>query len=84
MSRRRGSLLSTLQAFGLMLAFCLVSIAATGLVIEGAMLGAGLFLVYRLGVVRTLLTRHHRVGIGLSRDGDFAGALDAFRRSEAF
>lgn len=76
--------MSTLQAFGLMLAFCLLSIAATRLVIEGAVLGAGLFLVYRLGVVRMLLTRHHRVGIGLSRDGDFAASLAAFQRSEAF
>lgn len=67
-----------------MLAFCLVSIAFTSLVIEGALIGAGLFLVYRLGVVRMVLTRHHRVGIGLSRDGDFAGALAAFQKSEAF
>ncbi|MFT5679947.1 MAG: hypothetical protein ACI8RZ_000852 [Myxococcota bacterium] len=72
------------QAFGLMLVFCLLGIAFTERVIEGALLGAGLFLVYRLGVVRMVLTRHHRVGIGLSRDGDFAGSLAAFQRSETF
>ena len=35
-------------------------------------------------MVRLLLTRHHRTGIGLSRDGQFAEALAAFERSEAF
>jgi tetratricopeptide (TPR) repeat protein len=81
---RRGVAWGTAQVFGLMLAFGLLGIAITGLVIEGALLGAGLFLVYRLGIVRMVLTRHHRVGIGLSRDGDLAGSLAAFQRSEAF
>ena len=84
MSKRRGAGLGTLQAFGLMSMFCLISIAVTGFVLEGAFLGAGLFLVYRLGVVRMLLTRHHRDGIGLSRDGNYTDALAAFQRSEVF
>ena len=74
----------TLQSFALMLVFCLLGVAATSLVIEGALVGTGVFLIYRLGVVRLILTRHHRTGIGLSRDGDYRKALVAFQRSEAF
>ena len=84
MRPRRSAAWGTAQAFGLMLAFSLLGIVFTSLVIEGALIGAGLFLVYRLGVVRMVLTRHHRVGIGLSRDGDMAGALAAFQRSQVF
>ncbi len=79
MRSRRGAAWGTAQAFGLMLVFSLLGIVFTRLVIEGALIGTGLFLVYRLGVVRTVLTRHHRAGIGLSRDGDMAGHCSSSR-----
>ncbi|MEL6345181.1 MAG: tetratricopeptide repeat protein [Myxococcota bacterium] len=81
---RIGSTRGTLQTLGLMTAFCLMAIVLTGgRIVDGAILGGGLFLIYRIGVVRMILCRHHRDGVGRSRDGDFPGALEAFRRSEA-
>lgn len=81
---RIGTAQGTAKTFALMMGFCLLGLVLTGgRVIEGAIIGFGTFLIYRIGVVRMILCRNHRAGIGLSRDGDFAGALHAFTRSEA-
>ena len=70
------------QAMALMVAFGLLGIALTGgHVLEGAMAGTLVFLVYRLGLVRAVLCSAHRRGVRLVRDGDLQAALMAFEES---
>ncbi|MFT4979097.1 MAG: hypothetical protein ACI8S6_005007 [Myxococcota bacterium] len=76
------SMRGNLQAVGLMVAFSFLGIILTGgRVVEGALSGALLFLVYRIVLVGMVLCRAHRRGINLTRDGDFPGALAAFKQS---
>ncbi len=81
---RSASTRGTVQSFGLMLAFSAFWVLATTRVIEGALLGAGLFLVYRLVIVRWWVCRHHRRGIDRTRAGRLEDALHAFVESERF
>ena len=84
MTARTGSMSGTLQAFGLMVAMSLLGVIFSGgYVVEGAAAGLAAFLLYRVVVVRMVLCRHHRRGIGLSVDGHYAEALAAFSESEA-
>lgn len=72
----------SIQSLALMMVFCLSGIAATGgRVIEGALAGAFVFLVYRLILVGMVFCRDHRRGINLTREGDLQGALSAFEQS---
>lgn len=73
-----------LQAFALMVLFSFGGVVATGgRVVEGALAGAFMFLIYKIVVVGMVLCREHRLGINLTRDGQFSDALAAFQRSEA-
>lgn len=81
---RTGGVRGSLHAFGLVgVASLLGVLLSGGYVIHGAAAGLVAFLVYRVVVVRMVLCRDHRRGIGLSMDGEYAAALAAFSQSEA-
>jgi len=82
-TERPTSILGALISLGTLLVFCVAGALVAPRPEVGVLVGAAIFLVYRL-VVREGLCRDHRRGIRLTRAGDFRGGLDAFKRSEAF
>lgn len=71
----------TLVLFG---AFWIVAALLLGEWVMGLGVGAVIFLLYRVFIVRMLICRHHRRGISLTGKGRFVDAIAAFERSEAF
>ena len=51
---------------------------------RGLIVGAVVFLAYRIIIVRRVLTREHTRGIALTRRGEFAAAIEHFRASERY
>lgn len=81
---RPTSALGTLVSLSLLLLATGLGVALTPRPIIGILMGAGLFLIYRVFIVRELLCHLHRRGIRLSREERYEEALDAFARSEDF
>jgi tetratricopeptide (TPR) repeat protein len=75
-----GSIQSTLLG----LAFCLVTATLVGELISGLTLGAVVFLLYRVLVVRMLVCRDHRRGVRQTQAGHFADAIGSFQASARF
>lgn len=81
---RPTSILGTMVSLTMLGVVCAICVAFMPTPMAGILLGAGLFLVYRVFLVRELLCRSHRMGIRYSQEGNYEAALEAFERSERF
>lgn len=77
------SVLGSVVSLGTLVLFCVAGALVAPRPELGILVGAAIFMVYRIGV-REGLCRDHRAGVRLTRSGDFRGGLEAFKRSEAF
>jgi hypothetical protein len=77
---RQGGVFYAFAVFG---AFLLLGILTIGELFHGLMAGGAAFLVHRQLLVRGWLLADHNRGVSLAKSGNHAGALEAFRASEA-